>query len=71
MPGEEHIITSTEFLEPDELPERIVLVGGGYNRNMRDAHIVAASQRPQAVTGRLAFGRGGLVVRRFLLVKRA
>jgi len=71
MPGEEHIITSTEFLELDQLPERIVLVGGGYNRNMRDAHIVAASQRPQAVTGRLAFGRGGLVVRRFLLVKRA
>jgi glutathione reductase (NADPH) len=30
MPGEEHIITSTEFLELDQLPERIVLVGGGY-----------------------------------------
>jgi glutathione reductase (NADPH) len=30
MPGEEHIITSTEFLELDHLPERIVLVGGGY-----------------------------------------
>jgi glutathione reductase (NADPH) len=30
MPGEEHIITSTEFLELDQLPDRIVLVGGGY-----------------------------------------
>ncbi len=30
IPGEEHIITSTEFLELDQLPARIVLVGGGY-----------------------------------------
>jgi glutathione reductase (NADPH) len=30
MPGEEHIITSTEFLELDQLLDRIVLVGGGY-----------------------------------------
>jgi glutathione reductase (NADPH) len=30
IPGEEHIITSTEFLELDQLPKRIVLVGGGY-----------------------------------------
>ncbi len=28
--GEEHLITSTEFLELESLPERIVLVGGGY-----------------------------------------
>jgi len=28
--GEGHIITSTEFLELDQLPERIVLIGGGY-----------------------------------------
>ncbi len=28
--GEEHTITSTEFLELDHLPKRIVLVGGGY-----------------------------------------
>lgn len=28
--GAEHLVTSTEFLELDELPERIVLVGGGY-----------------------------------------
>src|SRR5712691_3991814 len=30
IPGEEHLITSTEFLELDKLPKRIVLVGGGY-----------------------------------------
>ena len=30
IPGEEHLVTSTEFLELDALPRRIVLVGGGY-----------------------------------------
>lgn len=30
IPGEEHIITSTEFLELDQLPKRVLLVGGGY-----------------------------------------
>ncbi len=30
IPGEEHLVTSTEFLELDALPERIVVVGGGY-----------------------------------------
>lgn len=30
IPGEEHLISNTEFLELDELPQRIVLVGGGY-----------------------------------------
>ena len=28
--GEEHIVTSTEFLELDRLPKRIVLLGGGF-----------------------------------------
>jgi len=28
--GEEHLTTSTQFLELDELPNRIVFVGGGY-----------------------------------------
>src|SRR5690606_9951784 len=28
--GEEHLVTSDEFMELDELPRRIVLVGGGY-----------------------------------------
>jgi glutathione reductase (NADPH) len=30
IPGEEHVVTSTEFLELDRLPNRIVLIGGGY-----------------------------------------
>src|SRR5216684_8908757 len=30
FPGAEHLITSDQFLELDELPARIVMVGGGY-----------------------------------------
>ncbi len=30
IPGEEYLTTSTEFLELDRLPKRIVLVGGGF-----------------------------------------
>ncbi|HEY3074270.1 MAG TPA: NAD(P)/FAD-dependent oxidoreductase [Burkholderiales bacterium] len=30
IPGEEHLVTSEQFLELGALPERIVLVGGGY-----------------------------------------
>jgi glutathione reductase (NADPH) len=30
IPGEEHLATSEQFLELDELPGRVVLVGGGY-----------------------------------------
>ena len=30
MPGEEHVATSDDFLELEELPKRIVLIGGGY-----------------------------------------
>ncbi|MFL6675861.1 MAG: dihydrolipoyl dehydrogenase family protein [Massilia sp.] len=30
MPGEEHIITSTEFLDLDPLPKKIALLGGGF-----------------------------------------
>jgi glutathione reductase (NADPH) len=30
LPGEEHLTTSTQFLEHDRLPGRIVFVGGGY-----------------------------------------
>ena len=30
IPGEQHLVTSEQFLELDALPRRIVLVGGGY-----------------------------------------
>ncbi len=30
IPGEEHLVTSEQFLELDALPKRVVLVGGGY-----------------------------------------
>jgi glutathione reductase (NADPH) len=30
IPGEEHLATSTDFLELDELPKRIALAGGGF-----------------------------------------
>ncbi len=30
VPGEEHLTTSTQFLELDTLPEKITFVGGGY-----------------------------------------
>src|SRR6184192_142919 len=30
IPGEEHVATSTEFLDLNRLPSRIVLIGGGY-----------------------------------------
>ncbi len=30
MPGEEHVITSERFLELEDLPARIAMVGGGY-----------------------------------------
>ncbi|KPU63198.1 hypothetical protein EP1X_05370 [Thermococcus sp. EP1] len=40
IPGEEHVITSDEFLELDELPERIVFIGGGYI-SFEFAHLAA------------------------------
>lgn len=30
IPGEEHLLTSTEFLELDQLPRKIVFLGGGF-----------------------------------------
>lgn len=32
LPGEEHVVTSEHFLGLEELPRRIVLIGGGYIR---------------------------------------
>ena len=40
IPGEEHLTTSTQFLELDELPRRIVFVGSGYIA-FEFAHIAA------------------------------
>jgi len=40
IPGEEHLITSTQFLELDRLPGQIVFVGGGYIA-FEFAHIAA------------------------------
>lgn len=39
-PGDEHLLTSTDFLELDELPARIVFVGGGFI-SFEFAHIAA------------------------------
>ena len=40
IPGEEHLTTSTQFLDLDALPRRIVFVGGGYIA-FEFAHIAA------------------------------
>ncbi|HUZ69178.1 MAG TPA: NAD(P)/FAD-dependent oxidoreductase, partial [Candidatus Saccharimonadales bacterium] len=40
IPGDEHLTTSTQFLELDQLPRRITLVGGGYIA-FEFAHIAA------------------------------
>jgi len=42
VPGEEHLTTSEKFLELDELPSRIIFVGGGYI-SMEFAHVSARS----------------------------
>ena len=46
IPGEEHLITSTQFLELPQLPTEIVFVGGGYIA-MEFAHVaVRVGARP-------------------------
>lgn len=55
FPGSEHLIDSTQFLELEALPERIVFVGGGYiafefahlaSRSGADCVIVDHGERP-------------------------
>ena len=55
VPGEEHLITSTQFMELEELPRRIVFVGGGYigfefthvaARAGAEVHVLYRSDRP-------------------------
>ncbi len=41
IPGHEHLLTSDEFLEMDDLPEEMVIVGGGYI-GTETAHICQA-----------------------------
>ena len=40
IPGEEHLITSDEFLELENLPKRVIFVGGGYI-SFEFAHVAA------------------------------
>ncbi|MEG4593054.1 NAD(P)/FAD-dependent oxidoreductase [Microcoleus sp. F8_C2] len=40
IPGEEYLTTSTQFLELEQLPQRLIMVGGGYI-SMEFAHISA------------------------------
>lgn len=40
IPGAEHVVTSEQFLELDNLPERIVFIGGGYI-SFEFAHVAA------------------------------
>lgn len=40
MPGAEHVMTSDQFLELDELPPRIIFLGGGYV-SFEFAHVAA------------------------------
>lgn len=51
IPGEEHIITSDQFLELDALPPHIVLVGGGYIA-AEFSHIAARAGRRVTVLQR-------------------
>ena len=42
IPGAEHVITSTQFLELEKLPSRVLFVGGGYT-SFEFAHVSARS----------------------------
>ena len=51
IPGEEHVRTSTDFLELDALPNRIVLIGAGYIA-FEFAHIAARAGANVTMLGR-------------------
>jgi glutathione reductase (NADPH) len=51
IPGEAHVITSTEFMELDELPRRIVFVGVGYV-SLEFAHLAHHAGSEVIVLGR-------------------
>ncbi len=51
MPGAEHVIDSTAFMELEDLPRRVVFVGGGYV-SMEFAHIAARAGAEVTVVDR-------------------
>jgi glutathione reductase (NADPH) len=51
IPGEEYLTTSTEFLDLEELPRRVVFVGGGYIA-FEFAHIAARADAEVSILDR-------------------
>jgi glutathione reductase (NADPH) len=51
IPGEAHVITSTDFLELDELPRRIVFIGAGYI-SLEFSHLAHQAGSKVTVLGR-------------------
>ena len=51
IPGEEHLTTSDQFLELDELPKRILFIGGGYIA-FEFAHVAARAGSEVAIVHR-------------------
>jgi glutathione reductase (NADPH) len=51
IPGEEHLTTSDQFLELDELPKRILFIGGGYIA-FEFAHVAARAGSDVAIVHR-------------------
>ncbi len=51
MPGEEHLVTSTAFLELDHLPPRIAFVGAGYI-SFEFAHVARRAGAQAIIVGR-------------------
>ncbi len=51
IPGEEHIATSTDFLELERLPDRIAFVGGGYI-SFEFAHVARRAGAQATILGR-------------------
>ena len=51
IPGEEHLVTSTDFLELERLPERIAFVGAGYI-SFEFAHVARRAGAEVTVVGR-------------------
>ena len=59
IPGAEHVVTSERFLELDELPRRVVFIGGGYI-SFEFAHIAARAGASTTI-----LHRGGRPLDRF------